>query len=126
MIIALGIDFVEIERFRHWHTYRQKQLGRIFSQEEIDYCLSEPKKSAERFAVRFAAKEALFKALCQFYPEKQFKLLILAKNCEIIKTTVAPELSVDWNALNIPKLKVLVSLTHTRQTASAAVIIQEL
>ncbi len=125
MILALGIDSVDIDRFKNWQNYSKKQLGRFFSQTEIDYCISGPKKSAERFAVRFAAKEALFKSISQFYPEKGFRLLFVAKNCEVIKTLAAPELSVDWNALNLPKLKVLISLTHTRQTASAVVILQE-
>jgi len=126
MIVGLGIDSVEIERFGHWHTYSQEKLGRFFSKKEIDYCLSSPEKSAERFAVRFAAKEAFFKALCQLYSEKNFKLLIVARNCQIVKTTYAPELSVDWQVLKTPELRALISLTHTRQTASAAVILQKL
>ncbi len=104
----------------------QNRLRRIFSKVEIDYCLSTPEKSAERFAVRFATKEAFFKALCQRYPEKNFPLLTVAKNCEIVKAGSAPMLSVNWNALKVPKLKTLISLTHTGQTASAAVILQEL
>jgi holo-[acyl-carrier protein] synthase len=126
MIIALGIDSVEIERFEHWHSYDQNKLARVFSEQEILYCLQEPEKSAERFAVRFAAKEAFFKALCQAYPEKRFLLLIVAKNCQVIKLALAPELYVDWQALKTSKFKVLLSLTHTRQAASAAVILQEL
>lgn len=126
MIIALGIDSVDIKRFKNWQNYSQNQLRRVFSQAEIDYCLSVPKKSAERFAIRFAAKEAFFKSISQLYPEKCFQLLVVAKNCEIIKTVSAPELSVDWHALNLPNLKALISLTHTQKTASAAVIIQEL
>lgn len=126
MILALGIDSVEIDRFKSWHTYSRQKLVRVFSQAEIDYCLSTSEKNAERFAVRFAAKEAFFKALCQLYPEKRFLLLKVAKNCHIIKTQSSPELLINWNALNSPKLKVLISLTHTRQTASAAVFLQPL
>ena len=63
MIIGLGIDAVEVDRFEHWHTYNHKKLSKFFAQEEIDYCLSLPIKSAERFAVRFAAKEAGMKAI---------------------------------------------------------------
>ncbi len=126
MIIALGIDSVDIPRFEHWHKYCQNRLRRIFSQVEIDYCLSTPEKRAERLAVRFAAKEALFKALCQAYPQKSLTLLTLAKNCQVSKINDAPELSIDWQGLGLPELKALISLTHTRQTASAAVILQQL
>ncbi|MBY0110269.1 MAG: 4'-phosphopantetheinyl transferase superfamily protein [Candidatus Babeliaceae bacterium] len=125
MILALGIDSVEIERFELWNTYNQKKLMRFFSQSEITYCLSIPEKSAERFAVRFATKEALFKALCQSYPEQRFYLHKVAKACEVQKKTAAPRLLVDWQALNLPKLTALISLTHTRQIASAAVILQK-
>ena len=60
MVKGIGIDSIEIARFRLWHTYSYRQLSRIFSSEEIDYCLSNIIKSSERFAVRFAAKEAFF------------------------------------------------------------------
>ena len=59
---GLGIDIVEINRFKDWYTKPKKELERIFSGEEIDYCLENKEKSAERFAARFAAREAFFKA----------------------------------------------------------------
>lgn len=63
MVLGIGIDSVDIARFEQWHTYSHKKLLRVFSPAEIAYSLENPTKSAERFAVRFAAKEALFKAL---------------------------------------------------------------
>ena len=50
MILGVGIDAVEIARFADWHTKSDKQLRRIFSEEEMAYCLSVPAKTAERFA----------------------------------------------------------------------------
>ncbi len=64
MILAIGHDIVEINRFAHWHTYSLKKLSKVFNQSEIDYCLQHPAYTAQRFAVRFAAKEAAYKALC--------------------------------------------------------------
>lgn len=123
MILGLGIDSVEISRFEQWHTYSKNKLLRFFSATEVDYCLKEPQKAAERFAVRFSTKEALLKALSQAYPEKQLNLLHIAKNCQVLSSHGIPELEINFAALKIPKIQTLASLTHTRQTASAAVII---
>ena len=70
MMIAIGIDAVDIKRFAHWHRYKKTMLLRFYSSAEIDYCMNVQIKSAERFAVRFSAKEAFFKALYQLYPLK--------------------------------------------------------
>lgn len=69
--LGIGIDSVDIERFTEWHTYPRQSLSRIFSDQEIDYCLECPTKSAERFAARFAAREAFLKALHQAMPTIQ-------------------------------------------------------
>ncbi len=124
MVLAIGIDSVEIERLERWHAYSQKKLMQFFSESEIAYCLSVPEKSAERFAARFAAKEALLKALCQLYPRKRFYLRKVAKACEVQKKVASPSLFIDWQALNLSELSVLVSLTHTKKTASAVIILQ--
>lgn len=117
MILGLGIDSVEISRFKRWHAYSKNKLLRFFSATEVDYCLKEPHKAAERFAARFSTKEALLKALSQAYPEKQFNLLHIAKNCQVLSLHGKPQLEINFAALNISKIQALVSLTHTRQTA---------
>ncbi len=126
MIIALGIDSVEIDRFRNWHTFSAKKLSRIFSPAEIHYCLSDQTKSAERFAVRFSAKEALFKAISQAYPQRVSNLLLIARSSEMIKKKGAPEIIVNWHALKLAPLQAIISATHTRQIASASIILQRL
>ncbi len=62
MIVGIGTDIIEIDRFASWRSRPYKQLRRIFSHDEIGYALSNPTKAAERFAARFAAREALYKA----------------------------------------------------------------
>lgn len=62
MITGIGTDIVEIERIKKSHLeYGDKFLKRIFTQEEIDYCLSK-ENPYPSLAVRFASKEALVKA----------------------------------------------------------------
>ena len=90
MILGIGVDTVEVNRFSEWHTYSKKKLLRIFSDEEIEYCLSNPNKSAERFAARFAAREAFFKALSYAYPSKNVPFLTLCKAIIIKKINSRP------------------------------------
>lgn len=125
MIAGIGVDTVDIERFALWHTYTQKMLRRIFSQEEIDYCLSDNSKSAQRFAVRFAAREALYKALSFAYPNKKILFLTLCAHTIITKIDSRPycimreDFGVDMcNAI------IHLSLSHSRTLATAFVIIE--
>ena len=60
---GIGNDIIEIERIRsNIERHGQHFLDRLFSQKEQDYCYKF-KDSAPRFAGRFAAKEAIAKAL---------------------------------------------------------------
>ncbi len=63
MIVGLGVDMEEISRVgdvigRHGRTF----LERVFTAAEIAYC-ERHRESVERYAGRFAAKEATMKAL---------------------------------------------------------------
>jgi len=63
MIVGLGVDITEVDRIaqaiaRHGRAF----LERIFTPDEIAYC-ERHRNSAERYAGRFAAKEAAMKAL---------------------------------------------------------------
>ena len=63
MIIGIGVDIVEIERFRNaMERLKDRFIRRIFTPGEQQYCNGH-REPAQHFAVRFAAKEALFKAL---------------------------------------------------------------
>ncbi len=62
MNLDLGLDIVEIARVRALARRQPKFLARVFSAEEISYCQSR-KRQWQHFAVRFAAKEAVWKAL---------------------------------------------------------------
>lgn len=63
MIVGLGIDIAEPERIRKAaERFGRRFLERIYTPGEIAYCERKANKW-ERFAARFAAKEAAFKAL---------------------------------------------------------------
>lgn len=62
MIIGNGIDIVEISRVKQ-AAQNAKFLEKIFTSGEIEYCKSRKFHAASSFAGRFAAKEAVIKAL---------------------------------------------------------------
>src|SRR5438270_11923970 len=63
MIVGLGLDITEVSRMAAAMERRGRRLlDRIFTPAEIAYC-EKHRHRAERFAGRFAAKEAAMKAL---------------------------------------------------------------
>jgi holo-[acyl-carrier protein] synthase len=126
MILGIGVDSVEIARFEQWYTYSRKKLSKIFSDQEIDYCLSLPIKSAERFAVRFVAREALFKAYSSWKPDHQIPFLTFCKAVTISKkVSGVPEAVLD--IIIVPdQSKILISLSHSNATAIAFAILEQI
>lgn len=129
MIVGIGIDSIEISRFSSWHTKSLSSLLRVFSRTEIDYCLSIPAKSAERFAARFAAREALYKALsmdmgnpipfvslCRLLDITQD---LSGKPCVIVSPELAKKLDLN------DQVKIWLSVTHTKITATAIIIVEK-
>lgn len=111
-IIGIGTDLVEVARIK---AFAQKPgaLARIFSAQEIEYCLSR-KNKYEHLAVRFAAKEAVFKAL----PFDG----IAFQNIRVLNLESGrPQIQLKDERAK--ELKVLISLSHTREYAAAQVII---
>ena len=61
--LGIGIDIIEVSRFRKKKYEENKNFyKKIFVKSEINYCLKF-KNSAERFAGKFALKEALIKSI---------------------------------------------------------------
>ncbi len=129
MILGIGVDSVEVHRFAAWHTYHERKLLRIFSEQEIKYCVQHYKKSAERFAVRFAAKEAFFKAFCAAFPDMYIPFLTMCCHVSVQKSAGRPVLNVDWHAIaplhDALSLVCHISLTHSHQSATAFVILEK-
>ncbi len=68
MILGIGIDLVDVRRIEGIiFRWQERFLRRIFTDKEIGYC-NNKKNPAQRFATRYAAKEAVVKAL---YPKNQ-------------------------------------------------------
>lgn len=127
-MIQIGIDAVEINRFNKWTLFSKKQLLTVFSQNEIEYCLSNEAKSAERFAAHFATKEAFYKAISNLLSH-QLPLRTVCKNICLIKNnnTQIPNLKVNWKIFNLNNYnhepQIVISLTHTKTIAVSVVVI---
>lgn len=108
-IINIGTDIEEVRRFENLDI---KVLRRLFTKAELDYCLKS-KNKAQHLAVRFAAKEAVFKAL----PFEEIAL----KKIEIIRKQGAkPQIVVHDDRAKDLIFKL--SLSHTKNNAVAFVV----
>lgn len=68
MIFGIGVDLVDVRRMEAIiFRWQERFLRRIFTSKEIHYC-NNKKNPAQRFATRYAAKEAFIKAL---FPKDQ-------------------------------------------------------
>lgn len=64
MKISCGTDIIEIDRIKSSiENIGDKFLTKIYTNKEIEYCESRKAKKYQHYAARFAAKEAIFKAL---------------------------------------------------------------
>ena len=140
MIAGIGIDSVEIARFSEWKHYPIDKLYKIFTEQEVTYCLDlkNSQKAAERFAARFAVKEAFFKALSQILPNNNIPLLTVCKHIAVSRQNNGnPIIEINWRSLfDIYRkntnsqynpqstFKSFVSITHTQHTATAIVLIE--
>lgn len=63
MAIYCGVDIIEIDRLKSSIEKVDGFRERVFTPKEIDYCENRKKARYESYAARFAAKEAVSKAL---------------------------------------------------------------
>ncbi|MDR0587017.1 MAG: holo-ACP synthase [Treponema sp.] len=124
MIVGFGIDAVFIPRFEKW-TGNQKLLERFFHPDEIRACRERGEGMLDSLAARFAAKEAFGKALGTGFSGFCLKDIVV-KN----RVGRAPVLELYENALNAIRekgvAKIQLSLTHERDMAFAAVILESI
>ena len=124
MLVGLGTDLAEISRVaRSIERFGERFLARVFTPAEIAYCRSK-KNFAESFAARFAAKEAAAKALgtgiSQGVGWLEFEVLRAPSGRpSLILHGRAAEL-----AGRLRVTSIAVSLTHSRDTAMAVVVLE--
>ena len=63
MSVHCGVDIIEIDRVKKSVDELESFRSRVFTEKEIAYCEGRNKAKYESYAARFAAKEAVLKAL---------------------------------------------------------------
>ncbi|MFQ6116532.1 MAG: holo-ACP synthase [bacterium] len=123
MILGIGVDLVDVGRMeRILRNWGQKFTSRIFTENEIDFC-SQRVTAAECYAARFAAKEALAKALGQGWSE-HFKWTDVEVTREV---SGQPSFIIDGKTKRlVDKKRVVLSISHTRSQAVAMVVIESI
>jgi holo-[acyl-carrier protein] synthase len=127
MIVGVGVDLIEVERVRRALENAKTGLrfrDRVYTEREIDYCEGREQGRYQSYAGRFAAKEAVMKALGRGWGSKVGWLDI-----EILPTLGGkPEVSLrNKTSIYARELGVhsfSVSITHTKELAMAYVIAQ--
>ena len=124
MIVAIGIDSIEISRIEEVFFRRGPRFrDRVFTTDEIAYCEPRGSKFAS-YAVRFAAKEAIMKALGTGWAAG-----IAWRDIEVVRGEKgAPSIRLSGRALEVfnemGARSVHLSLTHSRDIATAQVILE--
>jgi holo-[acyl-carrier protein] synthase len=124
MIVGSGIDIAEVPRIRHSiERFGERFLGRIFTAAERSYCDSKANRE-ERYAARFAAKEAAMKALGTGWSHG-----VRWRDCEVVRLPGGrPTMKFYGKAAEFAaKLggrNVALSLSHTSEQAIAQVILE--
>lgn len=124
MIVGIGTDLAEVNRIRDSIArFGERFLGRIYTDVERAYAASKG-NAAERFAARFAAKEAGMKAIGTGWSRG-----VTWKDFEVAnEPSGRPALRLHGVARHVAELMgvnhISISLTHTAEMAFAIVILE--
>ena len=124
MVIGIGIDIAEVDRVREAIArHGERFLSRIYTEAERRYCESKVNKF-ERFAGRFAAKEAAMKAIGTGWHGgvawRDFEVTRAASGQPIIRFGGAAAKIAESMGVK----KALVTISHTEQQAVAQVLLE--
>ena len=122
MLIGIGIDIIEIERVEK-ALAKKNFANRFFTDKEREYCESRKSQKMASYAARFAAKEALVKALGSGFRQGNFTD-IGVENDEL----GCPNMVLKGYYLELIEQKkvkkIHLSLSHSKQWAVAQVILE--
>jgi len=126
LIVGCGIDLVKIERIEKIiKRWGDNFIFRIFTPLEIEYCEKKKGNKFQSYAGKFAAKEALLKALGLGLREANWKEIEI-KNDELGQ----PIIDTSGKLKNIASAKgvskYFISISHTKEYAATQVILEGL
>ncbi len=119
---SIGVDLVDLARFsKKKYSPKDAVLRRIFTAEELRYCLSR-RNPAQHLAARFAAKEAAWKALSGM--SRTFRTPLTKFLLEVeVRRDKEGRPSLHFMRATHQKYKTFLSLAHSDTQAIAVVLI---
>lgn len=123
MIVGVGCDIIEIERIAR-AIKRESFIRRVFTAEEAAYCQRRGQQAPASFAARFAAKEAVLKALGTGLREGSLQE-IAVDNDGLGKPLVQLSGHFAMLAKKLGVKNIQISLSHSRELATAYVIMED-
>ena len=122
MKVLTGTDIIEIDRIKESiENLENRFINEIFTEKEIEYCESKKQSRYQHYAARFAAKEAIFKAISKLLNSKYE---LSWKNAEVLNDENGkPYISfIDTNIGN--KIEDIdISISHCKKYAVANVVL---
>ena len=117
MNIKVGTDIIEVERIKS-AMENDEFSTRVFTSKEIEYCESKKAQKYQHYAARFAAKEAVFKAISSVLDSK---FNIEWKDIEILKDEQdRPFVKISND--KVKNIKIDISISHIEAYALATAI----
>jgi len=123
MIVGLGSDLLDVARVEQKLREDSGLAASLFTPPEIRYCESQ-RHPARHYAARFAAKEALLKALGTGWRDGLSWREIEIRRDELGRPVMVLSGCVEQLAREQGVTRVHVSLTHTAAYAAATVILE--
>jgi holo-[acyl-carrier protein] synthase len=124
MIVGTGVDIVEIERIRKLiEKQKGRFIDRVFTKAEQRFC-QKHRDPAPHFAARFAAKEALFKALGTGWAKGVGWLDVEVQRQDRQAPVMALHGEAEKQSARLGASRVHLSLSHSDQWAVAMVILE--
>jgi holo-[acyl-carrier protein] synthase len=124
MIVGLGIDIAEVNRIREAiERHGEAFLKRVYTPSEIAYC-KKHRDPYERYAARFAAKEAAMKALGTGWRRGVRWVDIEVARMPSGQPTIKLYGATEKIAESLDVKRILLTITHSGNTALAQVIFE--
>ena len=122
MNITCGVDIIEINRIKEIldNDLSIKFKEKVFSTKEVEYCESKKGQKYQHYAARFAAKEAVFKAISK---ELDNKYSIEWKDICIENDTNGRPFVTLNNSVSNKIQSIDISISHCKEYAVANVIV---
>ncbi|HEY1731772.1 MAG TPA: holo-ACP synthase [Terriglobales bacterium] len=124
MIVGTGIDIAEVDRIANSIArFGRRFVERVFTAEEIRYCESKANKT-ERYAARFAAKEAGMKAIGTGWDRGVTWRDVEVRRQPGSRPTIVFHNKAGEFFRQLRAVRAHLSITHTKDSAMAQVILE--